>query len=266
VLEKRTRHIVLYQDNMVGDTSAGIPDDDWVKARSGFIVEMGNRKEHGSFKSFQDRILKGVVAGDEAQGHDRHIAYRRGDRNLNMRWNDYSEEYAARLINGRPDPWTRYLQSPEFAVNDSGSLSAGGAELRTTKGKTMWLLSSPSSGTAVAYQSNAGQELPMELKSAAGTLKCSSMPFGKAVLRRAGAGTVALDIDASYRPYWGSAKGLKTLQGSGGLPGEWLLESGASQLQVKINGLQFQAKRESRNGRQVWVVNPYGHAEELRTR
>ena len=60
-LEERTRQIVLYQDNYVGDTIDGIADEEWVKARSGFVVEMGDAAEYGSFERFRDIMLKAKV-------------------------------------------------------------------------------------------------------------------------------------------------------------------------------------------------------------
>jgi hypothetical protein len=64
MLEKRTRHIVLYQDNVAADNITGIADADWIKARSGFVVEMGDKSEFGSFAAFQDKILAGKVTAD----------------------------------------------------------------------------------------------------------------------------------------------------------------------------------------------------------
>ena len=71
MLEKRTRHAVLYQDNVAADNITGIADADWIKARSGFVVEMGDKSEFGSFASFQDKILAGKVTADEADGFTR---------------------------------------------------------------------------------------------------------------------------------------------------------------------------------------------------
>jgi hypothetical protein len=64
VLEKRTRHVVLYEDNAAAENIDGIAGDDWVKARSGFVAEMGDKGQFGSFARFQGRILAGKVTAD----------------------------------------------------------------------------------------------------------------------------------------------------------------------------------------------------------
>ena len=196
VLEKRTRHVVLYQDNVAASNIAGIGDADWVKARSGFVVEMGDKTEYGSFAEFQNKILAGKVTADEADGFTRHVAYQRADRQLEMRWHCYTEEYATRKINGRDEAWPRYAQSPEFAVNDSGRLAVAGATLETSPGKTLWLLSCDPSHTWVAYQPNADTELPLTLECPAGRFTCERFPFGKLVVTQTDDGEVRIDTDS----------------------------------------------------------------------
>ena len=196
MLEKRTRHIVLYQDNVAADNITGIADADWIKARSGFVVEMGDKSEFGSFAAFQDKILAGKVTADEADGFTRHIAYERDDRRLDMRWHAYTEEYATRKINGRDDPWPQFLQSPEFAVSDSGRLAVKDATLTTTPGKTMWLLSCEPSRTWVAYQPNADAALPLTLECPAGRVTSKRFPLGKLVVATQPDGSLRLDVDA----------------------------------------------------------------------
>jgi hypothetical protein len=195
-LEKRTRHIVLYQDNVAAANIIGIADADWVKARSGFIVEMGEKAEFGSFAQFQNKILAGRVTADEADGFTRHITYARNDRSLEMRWHSYTEAYATRKINGRDDPWTRFALSPEFAVSDSGQLAVKDATLATTPGKTLWLLACAPSRTWVAYQPNPDTELPLTLVCPAGRLTCERFPLGKIVVTQTDSGEIQVDADS----------------------------------------------------------------------
>jgi hypothetical protein len=263
MLEQRTHHVVLYEDNVAAENIEGISDEDWIKARSGFVIEMGEKAEYGSFAQFQDRILAGKVTADEADGFTRHVAYERGDRKLEMRWHCYTEEFATRKINGQDDPWVQYLQSQEFAVNDTGHLSARDTTLQTTPGKTMWLLACPPSQTSVAYQTNAEEELPIDLSSPAGHLTAARFPFGKLVLKQNPDHSVLVDIDASYRPFFGSNKRLERAQRTGRVPSELLLDSPATKVKAQVNGINYQAHREQREGREIWVINPYDNARAL---
>lgn len=233
LLEKRNRHVVLYQDNVAADDVAGIADADWVKARSGFVVEMGDRDEFGSFANFQDEILSGQVATDEAEGFVRHVGYRRGDRELRMRWHCYLEDYPTRKINGDADPWTRYAQSPEFAVGDRGRLAVKDAALETRCEKTWWLLSCEPSQTWVVYQPNSGQRLPMTLECPIGRIVCDEVPFGKIAICRTAAGDMAVEADLE------------------GTPGPLRLDGEASSVSARLNGTEHNAKREKSGG---WTV------------
>jgi hypothetical protein len=262
VLEKRTRHIVLYEDNVAAENIEGISDADWVKARSGFVVEVGSKAEHDCFAKFQDQILAGKVT-DEADGFTRHVAYERGDRSLDMRWHCYSEEYAIRKINGHDDAWVRFLQSPEFAVSDSGKVAVKDATLQTTLGKTVWLLSCAPLQTWVAYQPNAAQELPVDLTTPAGHLTAARFPFGKLALKENADHTLLVDIDASYHPFSGSNTRLERAQRSGWVPSEIVLDSTAQKVRGQINGIHYTLRHEDRAGKKVWVFNPYDNARAL---
>ncbi|UCD52381.1 MAG: hypothetical protein JSW27_07040, partial [Phycisphaerales bacterium] len=99
-LEQRTRQIVLYQDNYAGETIEGIADEEWVKARSGFVVEMGDAAEYGSFEWFRDVMLKARV-NESSDGFIRHIEYQRPGRQLELKWHCYEEDYLVRRIDGK---------------------------------------------------------------------------------------------------------------------------------------------------------------------
>lgn len=195
VLEARTRHIVLYQDNVASSNIVGIADSDWVKARSGFVVEMGDKDEYGSFAAFQDSVLAGNVTADESDGYVRHVAYARGDRKLEMRWHGYTEEYAARKIGGRDDPWPRFAQSPEFAAGDGGCVATCDALIETQKGCEAWLLSCATSRVWVAYQPVADAAPKVALTCPAGRLTCDRLPLGKVAVSEMPGGGVRVDAD-----------------------------------------------------------------------
>ncbi|MDP6112764.1 MAG: hypothetical protein QGG53_12945, partial [Planctomycetota bacterium] len=182
---------------------------------------------------FQDKILAGKVTADEADGFTRHIAYERDDRRLDMRWHAYTEEYATRKINGRDDPWPQFLQSPEFAVNDSGQLAVKDAKLSTTPGKTAWLLSCEPSRTWVAYQPNADAALPLTLECPAGRVTCERFPLGKLVVATQPDGSIRLDADAESAELTVNTKATKVEARINGHPvqatcaenGQWTIRS-----------------------------------------
>jgi len=144
-IEERTRQIVLYQDNYVGESIDDIQDEEWVKARSGYVVELGDAAEYDSFERFRDTMLKAKV-NESADGFIRHIRYERPGRRLEMKWHCYEEKYLVRRVDGRDHETLRHLRSPEFAVGTT-ELSTHDARLKTKAGETAWLLSAAPSKT-----------------------------------------------------------------------------------------------------------------------
>ena len=193
---------------------------------------MGDKSEFGSFAAFQDKILAGKVTADEADGFTRHIAYERDDRRLDMRWHAYTEEYATRKINGRDDPWPQFLQSPEFAVSNSGRLAVKDATLSTTPGKSAWLLSCEPSRTWVAYQPNADAALPLTLECPVGRVTCEGFPLGKLAVTQTVNGGVKIDVDAE--------------------PSVLKLESKATAVSASFNGTAAETTRDTAGN---WIIH-----------
>lgn len=254
LLEKRSRHIVLYQDNFTGDSIEGISDADWVKARSGFVVEMGDKAEYGSFANFQDVVLASRVTRDSASGFQREIAYERKDRRLEMSWHCYSEAFSHRRINGRDDPWPAHLVSPEFNVTETGEAKVRDASLKTSSGKSVWLLSSAASGTWVAYQPHPEETLPLTFTNPAATVEAGGFPFGKLIIRRTGGQSIKCEIDASYRPFFNHTERAASFQARGTLPSPLVIATAAPEVTATLNGRPCPVvKRADGN----FVINPY---------
>lgn len=265
-LEQRTHHIVLYQDNYVGETIEGITDEQWVKARSGFVVEMGDADEYGSFDNFQRTILKAKVK-ESTDGFVRHIEYKRPGLSMEMKWHCYEEKYLLRRINGKDDPWVQYLYSPEFVVGNSGELRTHDAVLKTTSNETLWLLSCTPSQTYVAYQPHPHRQLPLELDSPIARIESDRFPFGKLIARKTQDTHLEIEIDASFRPFWSSvhwrAEVWKKL---GTHPSDILIQTDAKQVSATINGETMPVTSEIRDGHKVWVLNPYARIPRIRDR
>jgi len=255
-IEERTRQIVLYQDNYVGESIEGISDENWVKARSGFVVEMGDAAEYGSFDRFRDTMLQAAVTESSA-GFIRHIRYQRPGRELEMKWHCYEENYPLRRVDGRDHEAVHFLQSPEFAVGDT-ELRTHDAHLKTKPGEPAWLLSAASSRTYVAYQSQPHHQVPLSLETPIARIGSEQFPFGKLVATATEDGTVEVTIDAAFRPFWSSAHWrAKIWQEIGTHPSDILIHTDAPKVTATINGDEFPVTRQVRHGQPVWVLDPY---------
>jgi hypothetical protein len=255
-IEERTRQIVLYQDNYVGESIEGISDEDWVKARSGFVVEMGDAAEYGSFDRFRDTMLQATVT-ESSVGFIRHTRYQRPGRELEMKWHCYEENYPLRRVDGHDHDAVHFLQSPEFAVGDT-ELRTHDARLKTKPGEPAWLLSAASSRTYVAYQPQPHHQVPLSLETPIARIDSDLFPFGKLVATSTDDGTVELTIDAAFRPFWSSAHWrAKIWQDIGAYPSDILIRTDAPKVTATINGDEFPVTRQVRHGQPVWVLDPY---------
>lgn len=260
MLEKRTRHIVLYQDNFSGDSAEGIPDKEWVQARSGFVVEMGDRGEYGSFSKFQDVILAAKVTKDAAEGFEREVAYERAGRKLEMKWHGYSEAYSKRLIDGKEDTWPDQLSSPEFSVGGSGVAKTADATLETSSKKAVWLLSAEPMKTWVGYQPHAEETMPVVMKTPVAEVSAEEFPFGKIILREKD-GTLRCEIDASYRPFFNHPGRAEIFQARGTLPSSVEIVTKAGKVEASINGRPCPVTDE---GGGKFRINPYHDPDAMR--
>jgi hypothetical protein len=265
VLEERTRQIVLYQDNYSGQTIEGITDEEWVKARSGFVVEMGDAAEYGSFEQFRDIMLEAEVK-ESADGFIRHIQYQRPGRRLEMKWHCYEEEYLVRRVNGRDLEPLHYLQSPEFAVGQS-ALKTHDASLTSQPGETIWLLSATPSKTYVAYQPNPHRQIPLMLDTPIARIESERFPFGKLVASRTGDDTLELHIDAGFRPFWSSVGWRAQIwQEIGTHPSKIRIVTDAKKVIAEINGDKIPVQDQTIDGQTIWLLDPYARLPRVRDR
>jgi hypothetical protein len=159
-----------------------------------------------------------------------------------------------------------HLQSPESAVGTT-ELRTHDASLKTKPGETVWLLSAAPSRTYVAYQPQPHLHLPLTLETPIAKVTSERFPFGKLVAGQAADGTVALNIDASFRPFWSSAYWrAKIWQELGTHPSEILIHTDAPRVTAAINGDELPVQRELRGGQTVWVLDPYGRLPRVRDR
>jgi hypothetical protein len=260
VLEKRTRHVVLYQDNFNGGGIEGISDKDWVQARNGFVVEMGDKSEYGSFSGFQDRVLGSTVTTDASDGFQRHVAYEREGRKLEMEWNCYTEAFSSRLIDGKDDGWPDHLNAPDFAVGGSGVAKTADASMESASGKSLWLLSAPSMKTWVGYQPEAEETIPIVLKTPVAEVTADQFPFGKIIVKRSVDGEIVCEIDASFRAFFHYPERGAVYQRRGTLPSVIRISTDAEKVSVKLNGRPCPVVQ--KDG--VFKVNPYHDPKAIR--
>jgi hypothetical protein len=257
-IEKRNRQIALYADNFRGSGAEQISDQKWAEAQSGFVVEIGDKDQFGSFADFRKAILSGKVETDSAKGTERRVAYSGPRAKLKVAWDAVRENYPIREVNGKNLDWVRFLQAPEFAVHQTGRLQVHDASLETREGQTAWLLSDAKSQTWVAYQPNPEEELPMNLKTPVATVTTSRFPLGKIVVNKLEDDVLRIDVDASFPPIqnpW--AETAWDHQKAGILPTAIQIQTDLPRVRAFINNTRINPKKTKSDGKTVWELNPY---------
>jgi hypothetical protein len=92
-------------------------------------------------------------------------------------------------------------------------------------------------------------------------------PFGKLVASQAGDGTPELTMDASFGPFWSSAHWRATIcQDLGTHPSDIRIRTDAPKVTAEINGDALPVARELREGKTMWVLDPYARLPRVRDR
>ncbi len=153
-----------------------------------------------------------------------------------------------------------------FAVGE-GELRTRDARLKTKPGETAWLLSAAPSKTYVAYQPQPHAQLPLALDTPIARIESERFPFGKLVASLDPSGTLTLDIDAGFRPFWSAADWrAQVWQGLATYPSDILIHTRAPKVSAVINGDPMPVVQQQRDGNSWWVLDPYARLPRVRDR
>ncbi len=160
---------VLYVHSFIYRGAEAISQDAWYEAEkrgtAGFVVELGDESEYGSFEGFREHLSRRAlsVAWNDEAGHAE-IDYRSGEDRLEMgfdpwvmpRWNVFTDTARApvyRRVNGQWPylPEGIHRESPWSIQGETGELKKNGYTLRSERGHRTYLLVEPRTGIATAY-------------------------------------------------------------------------------------------------------------------
>ena len=156
-------HSFLYRSEDPLDLNAWYGQEGEDRATSGFIVEMADESDYGSFEDFRTHMLQATVSDEwNAEAQTNHVEYETGDDTLAMGfypWHqksknpDQLEHPSYRRVNGE-DPYLAagiIRESPWSILGRTGRLEKNGAVLESESGYRTYLLCEPKSGVASAY-------------------------------------------------------------------------------------------------------------------
>jgi len=159
----------LYVHAFIYRSSKGLNLDDWYtdkdrRATAGFVIEVGDESEYGSFDSFRQHMAAtklDSVWNAEKRWYD--LAYRSGKDNLEMGYRvwdqgktlaggDAGPKYIR--VNGRSDygyPLSIQRDTPWSVQGMGGRIEKAGAVIESEKNHRTYLLAETKSGTYTAY-------------------------------------------------------------------------------------------------------------------
>lgn len=112
MLENHDAYGMISLFNMAGFD--GVPYDEkrFAKYGNGFICELGDVDEWGSFEAFRKNVFARAEVKDIVWGRERRTCYRRPGRDFAMAFDVYSGTHRYAAIDGQPVPWDRLRTDP----------------------------------------------------------------------------------------------------------------------------------------------------------
>lgn len=162
--------------------------------RAGFIIEVGDRAEHGEFAAFRAHIMRGVIA-ERIEGSRRTVRYASGADLLEITVDLRANRLVERRVNGRTYH-SPMLASPVAVQATSGALAAGTAHL-TCGAVPAWLVADDDGG-AWAAANPSDDEVTWRLETPLTTLESPAFGFGRMAVYAGD--VVEIDVLAIHRP------------------------------------------------------------------
>jgi hypothetical protein len=159
---------ILYVNTFIYRDGNGLNLDDWYnaekKASAGYVIEMGDQSEYGSFDNFRQKVLQGkltVTRNETGKYYD--MSYQNGGDTLEMGFKpwDMGKTFSGgeagavyTQVNGKADyglPIGVQRDTPWSIQGSTGKLEKCGAVLESEPGFRTYLLAEKTSGTYTAY-------------------------------------------------------------------------------------------------------------------
>ncbi|HMO59651.1 MAG TPA: hypothetical protein PKA05_17805 [Roseiflexaceae bacterium] len=145
--------------------------------RAGFICEVGDRTQYGSFAAFRAHILRGAI-DDMSEGDIRRVRYASGADLIEITVDLRTNQLLERRINGHV--YLAPLLAAPGATQGAGSLRSGAATLECGPAPA-WLVADDTGGVWAA--ANPSESTPLALNTPAGGIRSAAFGFGRIELR-----------------------------------------------------------------------------------
>jgi len=196
-LEEASRHLIVSYYNLQSESETSWDESEFLATRNGFVVEVGDAKEYGSFDGFV-RTVGHPTLEDTLEDGIRTVSYSRQGRTMLVKQRVATHQYLARTYDGK-EYVGPMLRSPYIVASLGETVTVGDATLTSRAGEPKWLCAEPTTGSYVVLYPFRWTH-PLHLKTPKGELECEGFRMGR-ILYRPGAHTrLVIDCERAPRP------------------------------------------------------------------
>jgi len=177
---RRPKFLVVSLYNLQSDKPTPIDEAALLSTRNGFVVELGDEVEFGSFKAFVAKVGQAVVEDAVADGV-RTVRYERPGRSMVVSQRVATHQYLSRQFDGKQYVGPM-LASPHMAATLDKELTVGDATLSSAPGESKFLTAEPTTGTYVVLYPFRWP-FPVHLKTPKGSVHCDGFRMGRILYR-----------------------------------------------------------------------------------
>jgi len=175
-VERQTKHLVVSYYNLQADKPETASPKTLATIQNGFVVEVGDKEEFGSFEKFREAINAAKVT-DTVAGTVRSVSYERAGRSIAVKQNMLELRLLSRAHEGKPYTGPM-LRSPHQAASMDAEVEVGNATLTGPTGEPKFLTAEPTTGRYTAlYPSRFSGSLRLETPK--GKVACDAFRMGR---------------------------------------------------------------------------------------
>jgi len=196
-LEHAAKHLIVSYYNLQADAEATWDEATFLETRSGFVVEVGDAREFGSFNDFARTVGTPRLA-DTLRDGVRTVSYSRMGRSMVVSQRVATQEYLARTYDGEEYSGP-LLRSPHTVASLDAAVKLADATLTSRPGEPKWLTVEPTTGSYVVLYPFR-YPFPLHLATPKGELHCDGFRMGRIVYQPGADTRVVIDCARAPRP------------------------------------------------------------------
>jgi len=196
-IEHAAKHLIVSLYNLQAKQAQTWSADVFAGTRNGFVIEVGDAKEYGSFEKFA-RIVGMAKVADTLEDGIRTVSYSREGRSMLVKVDVEAQRYLAREYDGK-EYVGPMLRSPHQVASMEAELKLGDAMLTAAPGDPKFLTVEPTTGRyVVTYPFRF--PTPLKLTTPGGRITCDGFRMGRVQYKPGTPALVVIDCASTPSP------------------------------------------------------------------